>query len=295
MDPKQCFLCPRKCGTDRTQNAGVCGGEDHIKVARAALHFGEEPCISGSNGSGTVFFSGCALRCRFCQNDLISHNGFGKVVSENRLAEIFLELQEQGAHNINLVTPSHYAPWISRSLRSVKQKLRIPVAVNCSGYESMEILSEFDGLADIYIPDLKYFSSARSLRYSDVEDYFSVASAALLEMFRQVGACSFSEDGLMKKGLLIRHLMLPGGKEDSEALLRWIGSTFSSKEIWVSIMRQYTPCGDLSLYPEINRPVFSLEFSRLLSVVQELGLQGYCQGRGCNNLQLRPIFDLTGI
>lgn len=295
MDLQHCTLCPRKCGADRSQTLGFCGGGDKIRIARAALHFGEEPCITGARGSGTVFFSGCILRCRFCQNYRISQENFGEIVSESRLAEIFLELQEKGAENINLVTPSHFAPMIATALSSVKEKLSIPVVCNCSGYESKEILNCFDGLVDVYLPDLKYYSPDRSLRYSGAKDYFAVASAALKKMFRQTGACSFSEDGILKKGLLIRHLVLPGGKKDTVELFRWLAETFPKEDIRISVMRQYTPCGDLSDCPELNRKLFSAEYDAVLREIPPLGLLGYMQGLQCDNFTMTPEFDLTGV
>lgn len=295
MDFQKCTLCPRRCGVDRTVVAGVCGGRDSIRIARAALHFGEEPCITGTAGSGTVFFSGCALGCKFCQNLSISKGLVGEDIGEERLSEIFLELQDQGAENINLVTPSHFAPLVANSLRSVRHLLKIPVICNCSGYESPEILKEFNGLVDVYLPDLKYFSSERSLRYSGVSDYFSVASSALREMFVQVGSCVFSERGMLQKGLLIRHLVLPGGKDDSAELLRWISNAFPLGSVFVSVMRQYTPCGDLSSCPELNRSLFSMEYNAVLRVAQALNLPGYIQGRGCSDLTTTPKFDLTGV
>ncbi len=295
MDLHNCTLCPRVCGANRSVHLGLCGGGDVVRIARAALHFGEEPCISGTKGSGTVFFSGCALQCRFCQNSKISKENFGQSVSVDRLADLFLELQDQGAHNINLVTPSHYAPWVAKALQKAKPMLRIPIVCNCSGYESEEILEEFSGLVDIYLPDLKYFSDERSLRYSNVSDYFGVASRALQIMFRQVGRCTFSEDGMLSKGMIIRHLVLPEGKQDSFFLLEWIAKTFPLDEILVSLMRQYTPCGDLSACPELNRKLFSLEYDSVLRKAGALGIRGFEQGKGCDNLTLTPKFDLTGV
>ncbi len=295
MNLHHCTLCPRRCGADRTTSLGVCGGGDTIRIARAALHFGEEPCITGKNGSGTIFFSGCSLRCKFCQNDPISQKQFGEDVSESRLSEIFLELQEQGAENINLVTPSHYAPMIANSLKAVKNQLKIPVVCNCGGYESAEILQCFDGLVDVYLSDLKYFSPKLSARYSGADDYFAVASVALQEMYRQTGPCIDSSQGMLQKGLLIRHLVLPGAKDDSKALLRWISRSFPTKSIRISLMRQYTPRGDLSDCPELNRKLFSMEYSSVLRTVSELELIGYMQGRDCDNFSMTPIFDLTGV
>ena len=295
MDLRHCTLCPRECGANRSVGAGFCGGDKDIRIARAALHFGEEPCITGENGSGTVFFSGCALRCKFCQNNPISQNGVGQIVSKERLSEIFLELQQQGAENINLVTPSHYAPMIADSLRAVKYKLNIPVVCNCSGYESAEILKCFDGLVDVYLPDLKYYSAEMSARYSDAGDYFKVASSALTEMYRQVGACNYSSCGILQKGLLIRHLVLPGGKEDSKKLLQWIAEHFQKENIRISLMRQYTPCGDLSGCPELNRKLFSMEYTSVVRYASELELLGYMQGRNCDNFSMTPTFDFTGV
>ncbi len=295
MDIRHCTLCPRKCGADRLKHAGLCGGTDQVRIARASLHFGEEPCITGKKGSGTVFFSGCALQCRFCQNAPISRGGVGEDISEVRLSEIFLELQSSGAENINLVTPSHFAPMVAKALQLVKKSLKIPVVCNCSGYESMEILECFDGLVDVYLPDLKYYSPERSLRYSGTEDYFTVASMAIKEMFRQVGACIFSDNGILKKGVLIRHLVLPGGKEDTKELLSWISQQFPKDSIRISLMRQYTPCGDLSACPEINRKLYSVEYSAALKHASQLGLTGYMQGRDSDNFSMTPVFDLTGV
>lgn len=295
MDLKVCTLCPRRCGANRETGRGFCGESSKIRIARAALHFGEEPCISGTKGSGTVFFSGCALRCRFCQNAKISHQGFGTEISEERLGEIFLELQNQGAHNINLVTPSHFAPQIASALRAVRNQLKIPIVFNGSGYESPEILQEFNGLTDVYLTDLKYFDPEKSQRYSGAADYFAVASEAIKEMFRQVGPCRFSADGLLERGVVIRHLVLPGAKADSIKLLNWIASSFSTAEIRVSLMRQYAPCGDLSNCPELNRSLFSVEYEAVLREAQKLGILGYGQGRGCDNFDFTPTFDLTGI
>lgn len=295
MNLEHCLLCPRRCGADRISGVGACGGGDRLRIARAALHFGEEPCITGIRGSGTIFFSGCALNCCFCQNREISHNGFGKEISEARLSEIFLELKEQGAHNINLVTPSHYAPFVSHALRLVRGKLNIPVVVNCGGYESMEILREFDGLVDVYLPDLKYFSPERSSRYSRAEDYFEVASTALKEMFRQTGPIVINDEGLITRGLMIRHLVLPAGKSDSVKLLEWIARTFPERSVLISLMRQYAPCGDLTRFPEINRTLFTMEYDHVLATARNLGLIGFEQGRGCDNLTMTPKFDLTGV
>lgn len=219
----------------------------------------------------------------------------GEDISVSRLSEIFLELQSQGAENINLVTPSHFAPFVAKALDAVREKILIPVVCNCSGYESFEILQIFDGLVDVYLPDLKYFSSERSSRYSGAGDYFQKASQSLAEMFRQTGPCLFSPSGILKRGLLIRHLVLPEGKEDSINLLHWISETFPKHTVRVSLMRQYTPCGDLSCCPEINRPLFSIEYDKVLRYAERLDLLGYFQGRGCDDFKMTPSFDLTGV
>lgn len=290
-----CMLCPRRCGIDRENGFGYCGVGSHLRVARAMLHFGEEPCITGRSGSGAVFFCGCALRCCFCQNQDISRGAAGLEISPERLGQIFLELQEQGAENLNLVTPSHYAPQIASVLRILKRSLKIPIVCNCGGYESEEILSCFEGLIDVYLPDLKYASPERSARYSSAPDYFSVAARALPEMFRQTGACRFDRNGLLKQGLLIRHLVLPGGRKDSIELLRWIADTFPPGSVRISLMRQYTPCGDLSACPELRRSVFSIEYDAVCREAVRLGLEGYIQGKGCNTLEMTPVFDLSGV
>ena len=295
MDWRHCTLCPRNCGADRSLKGGICGETNQIRIARAALHFGEEPCIVGQGGSGTVFFSGCALKCCFCQNQAISRDGVGETVSVARLSEIFLELQSAGAENINLVTPSHFAPLVSEALSSVKKRLTIPVVCNCGGYESEEILRCFDGLVDIYLPDLKYVSPQRSLRYSGAEDYFAVASSALKEMFRQTGAYVLDAKGTLRKGMIVRHLVLPGGKKDGVALVRWLSETFPVDSILFSLMRQYTPAGDLSAVPELRRRVYSVEYEAVVEAAVAAGLSGYRQGRGSSTLAMTPAFDFTGV
>lgn len=295
MNETHCTLCPRKCGADRTVRTGFCGTADTVRVARAALHFGEEPCISGTRGSGTVFFSGCALKCRYCQNAPIRDGRIGKDVSSERLSQIFLELIDLGAHNINLVTPSHFAPYVAHSLRQVKDRITVPIVCNCSGYESQEILREFDGLVDVYLTDFKYFDPLRAKRYSAAEDYPAVAKNAILEMYRQTGSCRFDTDGMIQNGVMIRHLVLPNGKRDAESVLRWIAQNFAPQDVRISLMRQYTPCGDLSETPEINRSVFSVEYEHAVRIANQLGLIGFLQGHGCNTMEMTPDFDLTGV
>ena len=254
-----CTLCPRNCHVDRTSNqTGFCGMNNHIQIARASLHMWEEPCISGTNGSGTVFFTGCNLKCVFCQNHSIAIGQKGKEVSPSRLADLFLMLQDKGAHNINLVTPSHYIPGIAQALTLAKsQDMTLPIVYNTSGYDSVQSLSMLDGLVDIYLPDFKYVSNILSQRYSHAKDYFQVASKSLAEMYRQVSDPIFEGD-LIKKGIIVRHLVLPGCVEDSKAVIRYLYETYGD-HIFISIMNQYTPLPHVASYPEINRKVTEAE------------------------------------
>lgn len=235
MKLQHCTLCPKACGADRTRTAGWCGGGAEMRAARAALHFWEEPCISGKGGAGAVFFSGCALRCCFCQNRQISQEWFGKSISVSQLSEILLRLQEQGAETLDLVTGSHYAPWIAESLQQVKPQLHIPVVWNSSGYDSPEILSLLDGLVDVYLPDWKYVDNATAEQYSGIPDYCTVTEQAISEMVRQVGTPVLNH-GILQHGVLIRHLILPGQRHASMALLRKIAATFPDGQVWVSLM-----------------------------------------------------------
>lgn len=295
MEQTACGLCPRRCGVDRTRQTGTCGGGSQPKIARAALHFWEEPCISGSRGSGTVFFSGCTLGCVFCQNREISRGNFGTEVSPQRLAEIFLELQEQGAHNLNLVTPMHYTTDILTALSDIKSRLHIPVVVNCGGYELAETLRLWEGYADIYLPDLKYHAPALAQRYSGAADYFDVASAGILEMHRQQPKLEWGEDGLLRRGLILRHLVLPGAWRDSMELLDWAGDALPRDSVLLSLMRQFTPtpaCGD---YPELNRRITTFEYEKVAGKAREMGFSGYEQDAGSAKEAYTPHFDLTGV
>lgn len=289
-----CNLCPRSCSIDRSSAIGFCGAGAKIKLARAALHHWEEPCISGKGGSGAVFFSGCSLKCCFCQNYQISANGFGTECSEERLCEIILELQEQGAHNINLVTPTHYVPQIISILEKVKSSLHIPVVYNSGAYENIETLKKLDGLVDIYLPDIKFYDSTLSKRYANAPDYFKHASAAVLEMFHQTGSYQM-KDGLIQRGTIIRHMILPGAYRDSIKIIEWVAEHFSANEILVSLMSQYTPCHRSGSFPEINRRLTSFEYQKVLDAVLENGLQGYMQERSSAKKEFTPPFDLTGI
>lgn len=289
---KNCNLCPRRCGVDRTVSPGVCRAGAEITAARAALHHWEEPCISGKNGSGTIFFGGCSLGCVYCQNFNLSRGKVGKEISPERLAEIFRELEEQGAHNINLVTPTHFTPSIIAALNIYRPAV---VVYNCGGYEAPETLKRLEGYVDIYLTDVKYYSPALSLKYSRAEDYFTAAYEAARLMIDQVGAPVYDENGLMKKGVIIRHLCLPGQRHDSMAILEKLAELPRGSFV-LSLMSQYTPWGDLSDYPELNRRLTSFEYSSVVKRAIELGLtDGYTQERRSAKEEYTPPFDLTGI
>lgn len=301
---RSCELCPRQCRTDRTAcKIGVCGMTADLYAARAALHYWEEPCISGSRGSGTVFFSGCSLRCVFCQNREISHNKIGFPISPKRLADIFLELQDiKHANNINLVTPSHYIPHIVSALeRARTHGLSIPVVYNSSGYESVNSLRMLDGLVDVYLPDFKYVSQELSLKYSGVADYFNVASLAVHEMFRQVGEPVFEEDGavievgMMKKGVIVRHLILPTCTDDSREVIAYLFSHFKHN-IYISIMNQYTPLPHSSLPVELSRGITDAEYEKVVGFARRMGIRnGFIQESGTVAESFVPLFDGEGI
>ena len=335
-----CKICPRNCGADRSStNPGYCKQPDHLTAARAYLHAWEEPCISGVNGSGTVFFSGCNMRCVFCQNSEIASGNVAKEISSERLSEIFLELQEKKASNINLVTPTHFVPLIIPALERAKaQGLVIPIVYNTSGYEKVETLKTLEGLIDIYLPDCKYYSDELSLKYSNARDYHKIAIAAIDEMVRQVGAPLFYPEGyhpylgyfdsheqyfndaeslasldsidynllldncnddyygpLMKKGVIIRHLMLPGHLADSKEVIRSLLKRYGTK-VYLSIMNQFTPHGDLSAYPELLKPVDSRDYDKLIDYAIDLGIEnGFFQGEGTDSESFIPAFDFEGL
>lgn len=291
-----CSLCPKKCGIDRTRQTGFCGCGNGIKAARAALHHWEEPCISGTRGSGTVFFSGCNLRCRFCQNYNISTEGFGKEIPPERLAEIFIELQEKGAHNINLVTATPYLPWVIQALDIVKPSLCIPVVYNCGGYENPDVIKCLKGYIDIFLPDLKFFEKRLSEEYAGAADYFDAASEAVIEMISQTGAPVFDEDGILKSGVIIRHLVLPGCRKDSFALLNWISGNLPKEKFLLSLMRQYTPTVNTRNHPVLNRRVTTFEYDSVVNEALRLGLaQGFMQEKSSAKEEYTPPFDLTGL
>lgn len=284
------------CRADRSTASGYCKAPDGILASRAALHFWEEPCISGTGGSGAIFFSGCTLRCCFCQNYKISRTPRGKSISSERLAEIFLELQDQGAHNINLVTATHYLPWILPALDMVKEKLHIPVVYNCGGYERLETIQALSSYVDIWLPDLKYFSSDLSRRYSQAPDYFARASAAVQQMILQTGTPVFDDRGIMQKGVIIRHLVLPGQKEDSLQLIKWMAEELPEKQFYISLLSQYTPYEKNPDFPELNRRITSYEYQKVVEAALEAGLeQGFMQKRTSAKEEYTPSFAYQGL
>lgn len=292
-----CTLCPRKCGANRLAGEkGFCGETAELRIARAALHYWEEPCLSGEAGSGTVFFTGCNLRCIFCQNHEISTGDSGVVISSERLCTIFFELQSQHAENINLVTPTHFLPHIVEALSRAKASgLHIPVVYNTSGYESVESLKMLDGLVDIYLPDFKYVSSIPAGEYSAAPDYFDVASAALDEMVRQVGTPVFDERGMMQRGIIVRHLLLPGLSEDSNAVIRYLYETYGD-DVYLSIMRQYTPLAQVANIPALNRTITTQEYDAVVDAAIALGVEnGFLQEEESIGESFIPPFDHTGV
>lgn len=315
----KCDICPRNCQADRRVSFGYCGGTDQIKVARAALHFWEEPCLSGTSGSGTVFFSGCSMHCVFCQNHEIANGQAGQEISVERLAEIFLELQEQNANNINLVTAGHFTPAVVRALLLAREQgLAIPVVYNSSGYESVETLKMLEGLVDVYLPDFKYWEAETAGRYSNAPDYPQVAKAAIAEMVRQVGKPVFAgkkewlaenakkngigqeaaqEECLLVKGVLVRHLILPGHTKESKAIIKYLLETYGD-QIYISIMNQYTPMPGIAErgFPELNRKVTRREYEKVIDYAIELGLEnGFIQEGETAKESFIPAFDGFGV
>lgn len=286
-----CTLCPRRCGVDRSVKAGFCGMGEKPRVARAALHFWEEPCISGTRGSGAVFFSGCTLRCAFCQNYEISHMGRGREITVRRLADIFRMLEDQGAHNLNLVTATPFVYAVLDALALYKPG--VPVVWNTGGYETLETLKLLEGAVDIYLPDLKHVSSRLSRLCAGAPDYFDVSSRALEEMCRQTGPAVYDEEGIMKKGVIVRHLILPGCTADSCRALDFIAEKLPPGTP-VSLMRQYTPSPHCSV-PGLDRRITSREYARVLSHFEALGLSGYTQEKESADSAYTPPFDLTGV
>ena len=296
-DNNGCNLCPRMCNVNRHTGTGYCLMTDRLKVARAALHMWEEPCISGERGSGAVFFSGCTLRCVFCQHYKIAAAKVGKYITVDELADIMLRLQNNQANNINLVTPTHFLPQIVIALQQAKnQGLSIPIVYNTGSYESPEALRHLDGLVDIYLPDLKYFSPDLSAAYSHAPDYFEIACAAIAEMYRQVLDPVMDPDtGLMQRGMIVRHLLLPGQAKDSKKILRYLHETYGD-HIYISIMNQYTPLPQVADIEALNRTVTPEEYDRVLRFAERIGIeQGFRQEGSAACESFIPEFDERGL
>lgn len=292
-----CTVCARNCGSNRnTENLGFCKSSSKIKLAKAYGHMWEEPCISGEKGSGTVFFSNCNLRCVFCQNHDISQEDIGKEVSIERLSEIFLEQQARGFHNINLVNPTHYIPQIICALDMAKENgLSIPIVYNSNGYENIESIRALKGYVDVYIPDLKYFNDKYAIKYSKAPNYFNIASEAIKEMVKQVGTCEFDDNGIMTKGVIIRHLMLPGLLFDSKKVVDYIYKAFGD-DVFLSLMNQYTPMFKASEYPEINKTLNPGHYDSIIDHCIDLGFKNaFIQESGSNTTAYVPDFNLQGI
>lgn len=294
---EKCLLCPRKCGINRrTGQTGVCGVSSEIKVARAALHYWEEPCISGKRGSGAVFFSGCSLHCVFCQNREISDGKVGKVISKERLSDIFMELADKGANNINLVTPGQYIPDIVWAVNDAKSRgMKLPIIYNTSGYENVTDLKLLEGIVDVYLPDFKYMDSTLSARYSRAKDYPSVAKKALSEMVRQQPDVVIDDaTGLIQKGVIVRQLLLPGHVNDAKAVLKYLYDTYHD-HVYISMMSQFTPIA-LKDYPEINRTVTGREYERLVDYALEIGItNAFIQEGDVAKDSFIPAFDCEGV
>ena len=294
----KCELCPRMCGVDRAQKRGFCGMGDKITAAKAMLHFWEEPCVSGERGSGAVFFSGCVMKCVFCQNYDISSENVGREISEERLAEIFLELQDKGAQNINLVNPTHFVPQIINSIKiAKKQGLRLPIVYNSGGYERVETLRMLDGIVSVYLPDVKYYSEELSKTLSAAPNYFDTAMNAVAEMVRQTGKPLFDENGAIKSGVIVRHLVLPNHYKDSVEIIKKLGERFGG-EILFSLMSQYTPFGKVKTDPRLakmNRRLTTFEYQKALDAVYDAGLEGFMQEKSSAKEEYTPKFDFEGL
>ena len=293
---KKCNLCPRNCLIDRSKTLGYCKATDKVKVARSALHYFEEPSISGSNGSGTIFFSNCNLKCCYCQNKEISTDGFGKEITIERLSEMMLELEEKHANNINLVTPTHYVPSIIEAIKLARKKgLSIPIVYNTSGYESVETLKLLEGYIDIYLTDFKYFDNKLGKDLSKCSNYFEVASKALEEMYRQTGKNKFNKDGLMTKGIIVRCLVLPTKSNDTKKIIDYLYKKYQDN-IYLSIMNQYTPVNFIKDYPYLNKTISEDEYNDVIDYAIDLGIKNaYMQEGGTCSESFIPSFDLEGV
>ena len=293
FDYKSCALCPRKCGVDRSKTVGFCGIDDGVYVAKAYIHRFEEPPVSGGGGSGTVFFSGCNLKCRFCQNYEVSHHRLGKKISVDRLAEIFEELEEKGAENINLVTPT---PYVDRIIAAIKKShIGVPVAYNCGGYENAETIEKLSGYIDIFMPDIKFFSDDAAIKYCSAPRYFDAALSSLKAMLKIVGRPQFDDNGMLKSGVLVRHLVMPSLYRDSIKIIKALYENFGNDKFLLSIMSQYTPVGDLRGLDEINRRVTTFEYEKVVATASELGFRGFTQERSSADSSYTPIFDFEGV
>lgn len=295
--PEFCELCPRKCHANRLSgNKGFCGADNTIHIARAALHFWEEPCISGEEGSGTVFFTGCTMKCIFCQNKEISRGMCGKEISTERLSEIFLELKEKKANNINLVTPMHYAPFIMDALDLSRQKgLDLPIVWNTGGWENEDMVKAVKDYADIWLTDFKYYDNSLAEKFSSAPKYFETADKALKAMVSQTGNPVFSQNGIMEKGVIVRHLILPEHTDDSKKVLEYLYNTYGDR-IWISIMNQYTPLCNDERYPELSRKVSDEEYDDVINYAIDLGItNAFVQEGGTVSESFIPPFDLEGV
>lgn len=292
---KKCDLCQKRCNINRYEKKGICGATNEVKIARAALHYWEEPCISGKNGSGTVFFSNCNLKCIFCQNEMISTKGFGKEITIKRLADIFIELQEKKANNINLVTPTHYVPSIIKGVNLARKKgLNIPIVYNTSSYETEETIDKLKGIVDIYLPDLKYYDDELANKYSNVKNYFKVATNNIDAMYKQVGSPIF-DNGIMKRGLIVRVLLLPGHLEDAKRIIKYLYEKYKN-DIYISIMNQYTPIKIINKYNNLNRKVTEEEYDELINYACDLGVEkAFIQEGDTQEESFIPCFNLEGI
>ncbi|WP_416175687.1 radical SAM protein [Clostridium sp.] len=294
---KKCNLCSRNCSVDRLRgNLGFCKAGKNVKIAKVSLHKWEEPCISGTKGSGTIFFSNCNLKCVFCQNHIISSEHFGKEISINRLSEIFLEQQKRGAHNINLVSPTHYIPQIKQAISIAKSKgLNLPILFNTNSYANLESIKSLRGYIDVYLPDFKYFDDKYAIKYSSAPNYFNIASKNIHEMVKQVGKIKFDKNGIIKKGVIIRHLMLPGLLFDSKKIMDYINKNFSHS-VYISLMNQYTPTYKAYKFPEINKKLNPKHYYSMINYCISIGLtNGFVQDTGTSSKDFIPDFNLDGV
>lgn len=294
---ENCNLCMRNCNVNRNNGArGICNSTNSIRIARAALHFWEEPCISGEKGSGTVFFSNCNLKCVFCQNYKISSEGFGREITIERLSEIFLELQDKGANNINLVTPTHFVPQIIEALKIAKNKgLDLPIIYNTNSIDSLDTIKALNGYIDVYLPDFKYFEDKYALKYSKIKGYSENVLEIIEEMVRQVGDPKFNKDGIIQKGVIVRHLLLPGLLFDSKKIIDAIYKKFGDS-VYISLMNQYTPMYNAKMYPEINKSINEKTYDSLIDYALSIGVKnGFIQESGSNSEEFVPDFNNEGV